>query len=512
MPLVKGGGTAPPAGGGSAPPATPSAMGKASRFEVPKDRDVTEYLFEQGYTDGLPVVPPTEPKVAAMLTGTSKLPSQVLGKVAPNYGVLTVEKAAVAAVMAGCEPRQFRVVLAAAEAILDPAFNIHGMHATTMGATPCLIVNGPVRHQAGLNMKHGALSSGSRANACIGRALKLIIQNVGGAVLGGTESTTLGTPMKFTMCIAEYEEHAKGWKPYHATRGFDPSESSVTAVAVSGGPFQLCDFNSSGRSLLNILADHLAVAYASNMPMINDAVVVLSPEHYNTLTGHGIRSKEQLQQELWRLTSYKYVPRIGSAIATQLRLRLGGGRLADLTSRLIGTVVGLALTVISRITMRGFSFIPKFDSPKSFHIVVAGAPAGKFSAFMPGFGLMRTGPTAGLSRPASRKVEPAPPDMVRSVGPGGSERVLVDPTGELKTEKLTLAPRDGKVTGTVGFLDISKPRGNELLDRVQTRLEEAFPGIKVRRYMKPTFSRPAPETLIAEIVRTCGFVVSALAD
>lgn len=120
--------------------------------------------------------------------------------------------------MAGCLPKHFTTVLAAVECLLDPKFNAHGVHATTMGATPCIIINGPMRRAIDANMQHGALGSGSRANACVGRAIKLVLQNVGGAVLGGTESTTLGTPMKYTMCFAEWEERATLWTPYHVDR------------------------------------------------------------------------------------------------------------------------------------------------------------------------------------------------------------------------------------------------------------------------------------------------------
>jgi hypothetical protein len=142
--------------------------------------------------------------------------------------------------MAGCEPRQLTTVLAAVECLLDPEFNAHGVSATTMGATPCSIVSGPVRTAAGVNSGMGALGSGHRANGCIGRAVKLVLQNCGGAKLGGTESTTLGTPMKYTMCVAEREEVAPEWLPYHVEQhGADPADSVVTMLAVMSGPHQV---------------------------------------------------------------------------------------------------------------------------------------------------------------------------------------------------------------------------------------------------------------------------------
>ena len=171
------------------------------------------------------------------------------------YVAVTVEKVAANAVMAGCEARHLRVVIAAVEAMLASEFNLHGVHATTMGATPCVIVSGPVRREAGLHSDHSALGSASRANACIGRAVKLVLQNIGGARLGGTESTTLGTPMKVGFCVAENEEllgastttggtgTGSEWAPYHvASRGCNAGDSCVTVVALTSGPLQLVDF------------------------------------------------------------------------------------------------------------------------------------------------------------------------------------------------------------------------------------------------------------------------------
>ena len=224
--------------------------------------DLLERLFSDGLTDGLPCVPPTHPRVARMLEAVAHVkkysdPTNVLGECAPSYNDVTVAHCAAAAVMAGCQPKQFVVVLAAVEAMLSEAFNLHGVSATTMGATPCVIVNGPVRTAAGLNSGIGALGSSSRANASIGRALKLVLQNVGEAKLGGTESTTIGSPNKFTLCLAEFEEHLSDsdWEPLHVGRGFTVVDSAVTVVAVTAGPIQLVDFNTTdARKLVELLA------------------------------------------------------------------------------------------------------------------------------------------------------------------------------------------------------------------------------------------------------------------
>lgn len=275
----------------------------ACTVDVPPGADANEFMVSRGWSDGLPLVPPTSARVEKMLCGTASARTRVLGQCAPMFGEVTVEKVAINAVMAGCEPRQFRIVLAAVEALLRPEFNIHGVGATTMGATPALIVSGPCRHQAGLNMGTGALGSGSRAT-CIGRALKLVLQNVGGAVLGGTESTTLGSPSKFGLVLAEAEEQAPLWEPVHVSRGVAAHRSAVTVHAVTGGPQQLVDFATrDALTLCTLMAASLATMYAATLPLVNEVVVVVSPEHYATLVRGGIKSKAQLQLALFYLTS-----------------------------------------------------------------------------------------------------------------------------------------------------------------------------------------------------------------
>ena len=151
--------------------------------------------------------------------------------------------------MAGCKPEYLPVVLAATEAILTDDYNIHGVMATTMGASPVLVVNGPIRHRIGMNMGLGALGQGNRANATIGRALRLLIRNIGGAKPGKTERSTLGNPMKFTMCFAEWEER-NPWSPLHVERGFDKDDSVVTVFTMCSGPTLIVDQDSRSASQL----------------------------------------------------------------------------------------------------------------------------------------------------------------------------------------------------------------------------------------------------------------------
>ena len=182
-----------------------------------------------------------------------------------------------------------------------------------MGGTPCLIVNGSDVERLGLNYGCGALGSGSRANATIGRAVKLVLQNVGGARLGGTESTTLGTPMKFSFCVAENEALLQryGWRTLAETRGAEEGTSTVTAVGVTSGPHQVVDFKTrSATWLVDMLATSMVTSYTYYMPMINEVVVFISPEHIDTLSAGGIYSKEELAKRLWKRCNRLIVPGI----------------------------------------------------------------------------------------------------------------------------------------------------------------------------------------------------------
>src|SRR5205814_4857031 len=196
----------------------------------PITMDEIEAWFDKGVTDGLPVVPPTRERVQAMLAATSRARDELLGEMPPNYGRVTVEKAAVNAVMAGCRPEYLPVVLAATECACDPAFNLHGVATATHCSAPLIVVNGPVRQRIDLNCSSGVVAPGYRANATLGRALRLLMINVGGARPGEISMSTFGHPGRYTYCIGEHEE-ASPWPPYHVARGLPPGSSAVTLFA-----------------------------------------------------------------------------------------------------------------------------------------------------------------------------------------------------------------------------------------------------------------------------------------
>lgn len=204
----------------------------ARRFEARDEYAALEELHRRGMTDGLPVVIPTPERVAAMILASGLDADVVLGEVGPGYAVATVENTAVNAVMAGCLPDHFPVVVAAVRAVCDETFDLGTMQATTHALAPVIIVNGPARGECGrIASGWGALGPGHRANASIGRALRLVMTNVGGARPGVTDMAVLGQPGKFTACLAEAEELSP-WPSLAASRGFRPEQSAVTVVGV----------------------------------------------------------------------------------------------------------------------------------------------------------------------------------------------------------------------------------------------------------------------------------------
>jgi hypothetical protein len=231
------------------------------RVEVVRASDAVEEvncLFEaRGWTDGLPVVPPTLGRVEALCASTARSPADALGEVEPLRGVATVEKVAANAVMAGCGPEHFPVVLAAVDAVLDPAFNMRGVQTTDESVTPLLIVSGPVARRAGINSGFGALGPGWRANAAIGRAVRLVMQNLGGGWPGAVSLSGLGQPGRYTLCLAERDDSP--WPALREELGYPPEQSTVTVlraestIQVTGGLAEVASVMASAASAFTML-------------------------------------------------------------------------------------------------------------------------------------------------------------------------------------------------------------------------------------------------------------------
>ena len=313
-----------------------------------------------------------------MLTGTKRDPQEVVAVMPPNMGDATVEKIAINAVMAGAKPEYLGVILAAVEAVCADEYNIHGVMATTMGASPVMVVNGPIRERIGMNMKLGVLGQGSRANATIGRALRLAIRNIGGAKPGGTERSTLGNPMKFTMCFPEWEER-NPWDPLHVERGFGADDCVVTVFAMTSGPTLIVDQSSRTASqLAGSLGLGLESAFHPKAHYATEVLLVVCPEHVDTLIRDGY-TKADIRARIQEVTKRPISELVENEVSA----------------------VGFPKSAAASMTEEALQKeLPKFKSDADIHIVVAGADAGKFSGAFHGWA---TGEIGSIS--VSRKIE-----------------------------------------------------------------------------------------------------------
>jgi hypothetical protein len=258
---------------------------------VPDDPEaVFAYVEAQGWGDGFPVVPPTEARVQAMLDGTPLAPSHVVGVVEPRRGEATVEKIAVNAVLAGCLPAHLPAVLAAVEAVCEPAFNLYALNTTTCCATPALMVNGPARAALGIECGYSCLGQNGRANATIGRALRLVMRNVGGAIPGAVSKSVFGQPGRVSLCFGEWEERSP-WPPFHVRRGFRADESVVTAVCATGTQDIADIFAETGEELVWVLA-HSIDWIGNNKVLVaqdkGDMLLLLCPDFAHKIARDGI--------------------------------------------------------------------------------------------------------------------------------------------------------------------------------------------------------------------------------
>ncbi|MFC1917886.1 hypothetical protein ACFLXH_04460 [Chloroflexota bacterium] len=267
----------------------------SERMEVEDSADAINQLFyERGWTDGLPVIPPTGKSVSAMLSAVDRDPQEQIALLAPKTGIATVEKIAINAVMAGCLPEYLPVLVAATAAIAEEKFNLLGVQATTHPCSPFIVVNGPIAEKLKINCRGNAFSPGFRANATIGRALRLILLNIGGGIPQQTDRATHGQPGKFSCCIAENEDE-NPWEPLHVERGFRPQDSTVTVFAAEA-PHNINDHESiTGKGILITSAATMATAGNNNLTYYTgEPILVLGPEHAATVKKDGF-TKEQVK-------------------------------------------------------------------------------------------------------------------------------------------------------------------------------------------------------------------------
>lgn len=268
-------------------------------IEAEDDFDaVNELVRARGWGDGLPVVPPTERRVRDMLAYCDRPWHEPVAKIAPRYGEATPLRLAANAVMAGCEPRYFPLLVLAVEAMCEEPFNLYAIQATTHLCAPLVIVNGPVAQELDVNSGHNAFGPGHRANATIGRAIRLALLNIGGATPGSGDMSTFGAPSKYSYLVAE-NEAASPWEPLHVERGF-PAEASTVTVVGAECPHNVNDHESlTAQGILTTIAGTMGIAGSNDVYYAAQPVVVMSPEHAKTVAAGGfskLDAKRFLQQ------------------------------------------------------------------------------------------------------------------------------------------------------------------------------------------------------------------------
>ncbi|MBI2490888.1 MAG: hypothetical protein HYV94_02080, partial [Candidatus Rokubacteria bacterium] len=324
----------------------------SKRHRVEDVGDAIEFCFQQGWTDGLPVIPPTADRVQTMLEAARLDPKQEIGYVAHRAVSITAEKVAINAVMAGCKPEYLPVVVAAVEGIADPRWSYHGPGTSTAGAAVLMIVNGPIARALDVNAGDNLFGPGWRANLTIGRAVRLVMRNVCGSLPGLLDRGTLGHPGKLSYVIAENEQDSP-WTPLHVERGFRADQSTVTVMAAEA-PHQFYNqLSPTAEGVLTTLADDMRIS--GNVMGQPHYALVLAGEHVRTIAGSGW-DKQRIRQFVWERThnSHAHLKR---------------------TQRMSGD-----LGPGDETRMR-----PLVASPDDILVVAAGGRAGAFSAYIPGW-------------------------------------------------------------------------------------------------------------------------------
>jgi hypothetical protein len=320
-------------------------------LEFDDSSQVIEEYFARGWTDGLPIVPPTPEQVRRFLAAAGRSPTDILGTEPTKGRVITAEKVAVNAVMAGCLPEHFPVVVAAVEALSEPEFNLHAITASTMGSAVLVVVSGPVATEIGVNSGFSVFGPGHRANATIGRAIRLVIINATGSSSGEIDKATLGHAGKYTMCIAEAEA-VSPWEPLHVERGFAAQDSVVTIFAALSG-IQVS--NHSSQVPGEVLSSFKDAMFAAG-PRQGELVVVLCPEHVGHMRAAGW-TKAQVKQFLYE------------------------------SAQRSGAEWGVARTHDWGTDGHGASdMVPVAIGPESVTVLVAGGAAGAWSSIIPLWG------------------------------------------------------------------------------------------------------------------------------
>lgn len=329
---------------------------------------IQDFYETQGWSDGLPFVPPTRDRVRGMYQHVQWAPSDVIATLGPRNGEATLERIATNAVMAGCRPEYLPIVIAALQAMAEDAFNLTGIQATTHPCAALTLVNGPLAEELAINSGPNCFGQGTRANMAIGRAIRLSLLNIGGGTPGDGDRATHGTPAKIAYCAAE-NEAASPWEPMHVERGFDAADTVVTVLACEA-PHNINDHASiGGAGLLQTVAMSMRQAGSNNMGGVasgtgrGNPLLVLGPEHAAQIARDGL-TKADVKQYVWERA------RLATADwAEEWRTEDRLGRMRHLTGQ--------------------DEYARLMDRPDDLDVIVAGGP-GKHSCWMPTFGDTKT--------------------------------------------------------------------------------------------------------------------------
>jgi hypothetical protein len=325
---------------------------------------VNNYFISNGYTDGLPIIPPEKTIVDQFIEKSGMQADKIIGLIAPQNGIASILGIAINSVMAGCEPTYMPVIISAIKAMIEPKFNLRGVQTTTHPCAPLVLINGPIIQELQLNSKNNAFGQGNRANATIGRALRLILQNIGGAYPGDLDRATQGQPSKYSFCIAE-NENQNPWEPFHVDRNFDPAESTVTVFA-GENPHNVNDHMSSDPlGLMATISDCCCTMGMNNTYLTKSEVLLcLCPEHAAILFNHGW-DKAKIREYIWE-----------NSRKTIKELKRGG-------------MFNMAEFPDYIDINNEKETVPIVEKPDDILIIVLGGP-GKHSSFIPSFGLTRS--------------------------------------------------------------------------------------------------------------------------
>ena len=331
----------------------------AEAIDVADYHAAVELFFERGWTDGLAIVPPTEELVERMVRASGRRPEEEIGEIPPAQGIATIEKLAINSVMAGCRPEYFPIVLTAVEALLEPEHNLNGVQTTTHSCVPLVIVHGPIAQQLGFNAGDGVFGSGFRANGTVGRAIRLILWNLGGNIPGEVDKSTQAHPGKWSYCVAEHEA-ASPWEPFPIERDIPAGRNAVTVFSCEAPHSVLC--YGTVKQMLTSLVSALSSLGSNNVHAMGETLVVLNPWQARQFEAEGW-SKVEIRIYLWE----------------HVRARLGQIKAVD--------ALGIAGQFWPKwVDQDNDDYpVPIAARPRDIHIIVAGGDT-YFAAVCPGWG------------------------------------------------------------------------------------------------------------------------------